>query len=478
MYNGSISAPALKAALQSWLSGKCPPYKARCSKALFEITKHIIEMFPSNFDSKSNKIRGGSDNKKKVQWYNTHFPAGTTSFEIPQDSCLEEPYMPYSSIIGTRIYILRWELQDPSIYMGCTKADCCGEYIHDRFDITKNGQMTPLICVEGRPSWVVSMKYCCNLCGDSLYAHEGRLLNTLPKWMQASFPVLPKYATTNILLSRVTTDMLDRMMITYGNGPVVARFIYERMGKEYLVSEMTYYEQCKSSNAKDAQPFTSFQDWMGDLKVLPSGENLWDAFDNARKSELTLSGVSDDMRHTRERQSVGSGGIFCQDHTHQTLKNYPSTLGAKGVWDASNKAGEIMTVVIVPTTKVSDYAHAAESMVRRPNFRSNDDIEVQLDNDTENDTGETLVMYTDTWPNNDAFWTLLIPDLQGRLGLFHWLSRIYKTLNDRHVDYAQAVQDLSGCAYRFVSEDMSKLLLSLKDGTLNGKCHTESDIRK
>ena len=56
MYYDSFSAPALKAALKSRLSGKCPPYKARCSKALFEITKHIVEMFPSNFDSKSNKI--------------------------------------------------------------------------------------------------------------------------------------------------------------------------------------------------------------------------------------------------------------------------------------------------------------------------------------------------------------------------------------------------------------------------------------
>ena len=410
----TVSARALKASLKSRLAKKCPPYMAKCSRALFEMSKHLLEMLPSKFDSKSNKMLGGAENKKKLMWYNTHFPAGRTCFEIPQESCLEEPFMPYSSIVGTKLYILRWELQDPSIFLGCTKADCCGELIHDRFDLTKNGQMTPIICAEGRPAWVISMKYCCDTCSDICYAHEGRLLNTLPKWMQASFPVLAKYSTTQLLLSRSTSDLLDRMMITYGNGPMLARFIHERMGKEYLVHEMSYYEQCGTNNIKDATPFPCFQDWLGDLRILPSGEQLRDIFDKSHKSDLTLSGVSDDMRHTREIQSVGSGGVFCHDHTHQTLKNYQSSLGAKGVWDASNKGGEIMSVVIVPTTKVSDIVHAAEGMARRPNFR--DRLEEDMSSDTQLEADQGIFMYSDTWPANDVFWTMLFPDLQGRLG--------------------------------------------------------------
>ena len=114
-------------------------------------------------------------------------------------------------------------------------------------------------------------------------------------------------------------------------------------------------------------------------------------------------------------------------------------------------------------------------MARRPNFQ--DRLKEDMSSDTQLEADQGIVMYSDTWPANDAFWTMLFPDLQGRLGLFHWISRIYKTLNDRHPDYFQAVQDLSARCYHFVSEDMAKLLNCLKDGTLNGKSHTESDIR-
>ena len=182
----TISAPALKAALKSRLAKKCPPHEAKCSTELYEMSKHLVDMLPSKFNSKSNKMLGGADTKKKLAWCNTHFPAGKTCFEVPQDSCLEEPFMPYGSIVGTKLCMLRWESQDPNIFLGCTKVGCCGELIHDRFDLIKNGQMTPIICTESRPSWVISMKYCCAECGDSCYAHEGRLLNTLPKWMHSS----------------------------------------------------------------------------------------------------------------------------------------------------------------------------------------------------------------------------------------------------------------------------------------------------
>ena len=148
----TVSAPALKAALKSRLAKKCPPHKAKCSTELYEISKHLVDMLPSKFNSKSNKMLGGADTKKKLAWCNTHFPAGKTCFEVPQDSCLEEPFMPYGSTVGTKLYTLRWELQDPNIFLGCTKVGCCGELIQDRFDSSKNGQMTPIICAESRPS--------------------------------------------------------------------------------------------------------------------------------------------------------------------------------------------------------------------------------------------------------------------------------------------------------------------------------------
>ena len=462
----SMRAPALKAALKERLEqNKENPstnnIKAKCCIPIYEVGRHILDMFPSKFEKKSNKMLGGDDNDNKMKWYQTHFPPGTTSFEIPRDNCLLEPYQPYSSIVGTKFYFLRWELQDPTIDLKCTKKDCLRSLVHNRFDLSKNGSMTPLLCCADRPGWVVSMRYCCNTCGHTVSAKDGELLCQLPHWMQASYPVRPQYATTKQFhLSNHASDLLERLMLTYGNGPMTAKYMYEKLGKTYVTAETVYYSQAKQAGVTVGSPLLSFQDWVGDLSFLPTGEQLRDLADAAAKSHFTLTGLSSDERHTREIQSVGCDDIFCFDHTHNTANNYPASLGKdNSVWDVSVKTGEVAAAVLVPSTGLADFAHAAECLARRENW-------------------DPKVFYSDLWPANEEFWKLILPDVLGRLGLYHFINRIYKTLRDRHIDFAKAVLELRACIYHLVPQDEADLLTALKEGTLNGKCHSESQIRE
>ena len=456
----SMSPAVLKEVLRSKMeTSSTPSYKAKCSRPVVEMARHILSHFPSNFEKTTNKLRGGDENRQRLVWYNTHFPAGTTCFEVPRDDCREKPYGPYSSIVGTKFYFLRWELQDPNINLKCTSRHCCGSLVHDRFDLSKNGTMTPLFSTSGRTSWVVSMRYCCTTCNKVVHANDGELLHQLPHWMTESYPVRAKYATTskNHHCTRDLTDILERLMITYGNAPVLSKYLYEKLGKEYVAHELAYYSQCLANNQQTASPLLNFEEWIGSLKILPSGDNLRDLFANAARSELTLSGVSDHDRHTLEMQMVICLAIFAQDHTFQVVKNFPSNLGAYAVWTVSVGSGEIACAILVASTRVADFAHAAECLARRQNWRP-------------------LVLYCDTWPNKANFWALIFPLVQGRLGLFHFLNRIVSTLRDKHQDFPVAVAELRACIYTLNVQDEDHLIRCLKDGTLNGKKHTDQEI--
>ena len=84
-------------------------------------------------------------------------------------------------------------------------------------------------------------------------------------------------------------------------------------------------------------------------------------------------------------------------------------------------------------------------------------------------------MYNDRWPVKTPFWEGLFPGLEGRLGLFHYLQWIIKTLCKRHADYHNAIDQLLSAVYFYNQQDLEKLLVALKAGTL-GKKYSEQEI--
>ena len=110
---------------------------------------------------------------------------------------------------------------------------------------------------------------------------------------------------------------------------------------------------------------------------------------------------------------------MAQDHTFDVVKNYQGKMGAAALWDCTTETGEIASAVLVPTTKTQHFSHAAQALAARPNFNPK-------------------VMYSDTWPSKSDYWPLLFNKLEGQLGLFHYVQRITKTLNKKHIDYMDA----------------------------------------
>jgi len=192
----------------------------------------------------------------------------------------------------------------------------------------------------------------------------------------------------------------------------------------------------------------------------PMGDTIRDMYDAAASSNKNPWGISDHDRHVREIQSVKcDGGIFAQDHTFQVTKNYRKSLRATAAWDVATGTGEIASAVLARTTQTKDFAHAAQQLMYRTNWKPQ-------------------VKHSDTWPNKKEHWCLTCPGMEGRLGLFHFQKRIVSTLRKKHVDYFDAVTDLLAALYAHHPSDYEQLLNALKNGTLSrtGKKYSSEEI--
>jgi hypothetical protein len=238
-----------------------------------------------------------------------------------------------------------------------------------------------------------------------------------------------------------------------------SKMLYHDLNEEYKNRIDSYYEQCLFLRATNVQLYPTLLEWLGG-QFTPDGAKIREIYEKAQNSNFTRSGISEVERCTREIQSVECSLTMAQDHTMEMVKNYQKKLGAKAAWTVCTETGEIASVVLVQNTKSSQFAHAAESLARRKNFTPQ-------------------VMYADTWPHLTKFWALLFGSmLTGRLGLFHFIQRIIKTLRDSHSDYRKSILDLRMAIYSYDEHDYHRLVHHLKSGTLcnKGTKYTEDEI--
>ena len=126
----------------------------------------------------------------------------------------------------------------------------------------------------------------------------------------------------------------------------------------------------------------------------------------------------------------------------------------------SNEVGEICGVALVPSQSNGDFAHAAQQLFNRKNVH------------------EHVIMFSDTYPCSNEFWNKINKNISGRLGLFHYIDRIVRTLRKGHIDFRQALKDLLDSIYRLHAEDEASVIECLKNGSLNHKQHTDDEINK
>jgi hypothetical protein len=365
----------------------------------------------------------------------------------------------YHSIVGKKLYVVDWLRFFPELG-GLSCPNCTGSLKSYRTNYSKNKNLFPIFTMDGAPDWAIVMSYRCQgTCGALVPGNDGRLLSTIPEYAALAYPVEPRYAAGNVHshLARSATTLMDEIMLTYTNGELCSRLIYKSINKDYNDRLLSYLSWCKKTNKKPEKYPTLDGGFL--VRFPPTGQSIRDTFTASQLSCNNAWGFSEKERHVREIQAVKCEKIFAHDHTFEVTKNYQKKIGAVAVWDVASETGEIATAVLVRDTTTKEFAHAAEQLVRRTDFKPG-------------------AMYTDTWPAKIDFWGILVPSVKGRLGLFHFLQRIFRTLRHTHTDFNAAATDLLNTVYTYHEQDMEGLLTALKEGTLpaNRKKMTEKEI--
>ena len=244
-------------------------------------------------------------------------------------------------------------------------------------------------------------------------------------------------------------------MLSQGNGAWCSKYLFSAQNKFYEEASSAYY-----SGSEKGQVFAEFpdiKDWR--RKFPPTGQQLRDIYALEQRSTLLPSEISEHDRNTRDLQSWGCEHSTVSDHTFAVCKNYPNSTGAKACCTQGADIGYVTSVTLVESTSMSQAAHALEQCARCPNYRP-------------------TVIYTDTYPNLDElFKTVFDMGLVECLGLFHFMQRIVKIMRDSHESYGPAIQKLKRVIYHFNKIDEGALITPLRDGTMNGKRHTDKQIR-
>ena len=371
----------------------------------------------------------------------------------------------YHSIVGQKLLYVDWKRMY-GLDIPCTKCDR-GVLKNDRTNFSKNRVLFPMFGLDGAPMWCMVMSLTCPCCRWRVNANSCEVLCNLPAYARMAYPVDTKYALNkHSHIGRSATDVMDLLMPTYGNGDLCSRLLHNSINRAYIERVENYYSYyivMEKEGTGSIMPYLE-KDGQFIRAYPPLGDAIRDAHDEACSNTYAPWGISDHDRHTREIQSVACRLVFAQDHTHEVTKNYfqKKRLGATASWDVATETGEVASAVLVPSTKTEDFAHAAAALTRRKTF-------------------DPAAMCSDTWPVKKDFWELLFRDknrdkkLEGRLGLFHFVQRITKTLKKKHVDHFVAINALLHCIYECQSADYENLLRALKEGTLSTK-HTDEDI--
>ena len=393
------------------------------------------------------------------------FPIGTCEFVFPVDPSVgSAPPSPfYHCLAGQSLYYLDWQLLFPGLKILCCECQSNGKenfVVHQRTNFGKNKSLFPLWRATGDLSWCVVMCYECPDCKEKYVANEARVLSQIPAHFRQTYPVDCRYATRDTFqLDKTLSGMLDTMMLTNGNANLMTKLIYRKQNQAYTDKLITYLSQDPVQDFVSHNGFRSSRDqWP------PSPDRLRGLYEKAETSVFTPYGYSNKERYKREMQSVSIGPdeMSAIDWTFQVMKNY-NLPGATAMftWNKGSTK-EVCTLQAVRDTSVSQIAHAVSEMKQKR-------VSVK-----------PAILYTDTCPHNMTFWkTILGSGLILRLGLFHLIQRIFKTLDTRSLDFWECLVKLKSCIYSYHEVDLDNLYRCLKDGSFaaDGKKLTDSEIR-
>jgi hypothetical protein len=391
---------------------------------------------------------------EKYDQYRRFFQAGSIAFVFPSERRDCSPFPHYHAVEGTTYLHVDWSMSHPEVKLCCVQPGCQGVLKRERLAFQKNRTLLPILQQQNHCLWANVMKYVCDICEETCYANDGRLLSTLPIEVARCYPVKPRYAGASdndrnfFQLSVELSEDLEDNILTYANAAVFSRKIWKRVLREYERRLLDYYSIAKSTGCL-LGPYVSLFQFSGKFYA-PSGDQLYNMYHSAERSKLTITGVSEYDRHRREMIGIGCDGLTAIDWTFSVCKNYNlREKGAATCFTMNNDAGQVAAAFLVQSTRVGEIAHGVRQVSLRPTF-------------------QPKVVATDTWPAKKEFWLRVFTSATtGMLGLFHFMKRIVDTLRITNSKFHHALRDLKECIYDHNTEDYGKLVEVLQNGTMS-----------
>ncbi|KAL7560211.1 hypothetical protein ACA910_003292 [Epithemia clementina (nom. ined.)] len=233
------------------------------------------------------------------------FPLNTMELVIPVHCISGAPLNShYHSVVRPSLFLVNWQSQFPGLTIPCPSNACNRELKASRTNFSKNKKLFPMFRLTGPPLWSIVMSYKCNTCKIRYNGNGGNVLKYLPDFVQSAYPVEPKYATTG-LTSHIDCDncshMMVELMVTHGNGNLLARLIYSRINKEYLcqITEyLAYWCFYQAGGVEhegvDSKSLPMYPKLDGEYITMypPAGDLLCNLFDTTTTSNRTVYRIS------------------------------------------------------------------------------------------------------------------------------------------------------------------------------------------
>jgi hypothetical protein len=209
--------------------------------------------------------------------------------------------------------------------------------------------------------------------------------------------------------------------------------VHKKLGLHYELKLETYESQFpEDSLPTPAHKPLLYHDFVCSCSP-PSSATIQALFSSAFYSPLVTYGYSQYNRSVREIQNVviKKDDAIALDWTLQVVNNY-NVPGAKAMFTANiGKTKEVFALALVSSTSVSQVLHMLVDILQKiDNFNPS-------------------VLYHDTCPHNQDFWSMLFgANLDVHLGLFHLLHRIVDTLDTKCELYWKGLVSLKNKVYR------------------------------
>jgi len=207
-----------------------------------------------------------------ISWYKEHFPRGVLAFTIPDSGRKlgETIDIKYESVAGTTIHITRWDLNTPDIKLNCTCGGTLAIFCNGK-SVFSN--ITPIFKLDGRTDFEFGTALRCKDCEKVLKSSDSAILQSLPKYLLATFPVSPNFSrdSINFLLHRSVTACLEKEKVPFNLVSWVSEQIYTSQKNLYQISEASYRTNYDNDiDRSKIQRFPTLSEWRGQCPPSPT----------------------------------------------------------------------------------------------------------------------------------------------------------------------------------------------------------------